>query len=1042
MNRRNNFKYWISILIFFVISQSSFATSNYCDGGNNDCFSDIFGDGLQSNSASGKVLFGCGSQLQNSPDNKIEAPCVGSLLTPSSCSAPNCSPKTCENVKCIANTATPFVGTLSTAFPSFSGGSSVTNPTTLSPGTYNNVSIGKDATFSCSGCNNTGVAYKINTLTFTGSKTLTLQPGNYYIKNIVTPSQTSLKIRTPGKGGDGSGTVRVFLNNGSTPAVFSTAIDWNSDSCSASRSLIYAFQGLNITGNGEITSFIYSPLDIDLGVTLGSSDLELLGAVTARNITVGSLNTNKGDTVVKYDETLPDFGPISCSDPSTTQFSITGLSGAASSCTSNILTVTAQKSDGTTDTTYTGTVVLSTKGSCTSGSICTGTCTSGGNTCKGTFNLTTGSGACSGCGGNNGYIEYTFVAADAGVAKFSLIYPPEGVSPTNIVVYQKDNSTINGILENISFNPSQFVMIASTDTMGTTSPTPYNVTQVAGAVFNPAVKLVAYSPCGVGVATNYSGNKTIQFYSTYVDPTPSNTIGTKVVVNGTAIANSSAVTATTQTINFNSGVATLNSVKYSDVGKIVLTAKDNTTAPVMSGSSGNIVVKPYNFVISGTGIPGTTSPSGSIFGKAGQPFTATVTVLTSDGMVAGSYGNESTAEGIKLQSASMAAPSGGRNGSDNLGTIGNATAFSKVSPGVFKGTSFTFDEVGSINLRARVKSGSYLSAGDVVGATALVGRFTPDHFDVTGNSPQFATGCTAGSFTYLDQPFVYSLAPTITVQAKAYSNPISSNYVTQNYKGDFKKLSPTQFSALNQDYQPGNTSTLSIDKTGANLPVPTEIDSGVGTLSYTFAASAGLSNQGLKLNRPAAAAAPNAPLNANIQLRLVVKDTDNIAYLTNPFVFGAGTGIGFNNGATFYHGRLLMSNASGSEIKALNVPMQVQYYNGSSFVPNTTDSCTSISSTTYLLLTDPPSPQIPINVTASLPIAGFISGGSNILLSAPNVSGQKNIEVNLSTTAANKPWLQGNWPFQPGIYANPQAQANFGTFKGTSSVIYQRENYP
>jgi len=1030
-------------IILLCLSQSTMA----------NCFNRVFGDGLQSHSTSGKISIVCGSELQDSPDNLIEAPCVGPLS--SGCTPPSCSPKTCDSAKCAANTQIPYVGTLLAAFPTFSGGSNSTSVDTLSPGTYNTVTVNDTTTFSCSGCNNSGVDYRINTLVLAGKAssdykaTINLAPGNYYIKNITTTTDFSVNVTGTG---DGSGTVRLFLNNGSTPAVLSSDINWNAGGdggyCgtgsegSPSQTLIYAFKGLNITGDARLNAFIYSPLDVNLTVASGqgsNSAVNIQGAVTARNIVVGS---SSGDTTVTYDNSrYPSFGPITCVGPPANQFKLTGMNSPSSYCANNVLTVAATRYDNTIDTSYVGTIVLSTSGTCTVGSACSGTCTSGG-ACKGTWSIQTGSGICSGCGNTNGYAEYTFSEADAGVARFNLIYPPEASSPATLVAFQKNTSSINGSSGAIAFNPSQLLIVESTAALETSPlPTSYSTSQVAGTLFDPAVKLVAFSSCGSGISTNYTGNKSIRFYSKYVDPIAANAAGTKLIINGTAIANSSTATVTNQTLNFRSGVATLSSVKYSDVGNITFTASDTTSG--LTGTSGNIVVKPYNFVISGTGIPGTTSPTGTVFGRAGQPFSATVTVVGSDGTIARSYGKETIPQGILLQSASMAAPTTGRNGSDNLGTLGNASAFTQTADGVFKGTTFTFDEVGSINMRARVAGGSYLSAGDVVGTTTVVGRFIPNHFDVAGNVPKFATGCASGQFTYLDSPFVYATAPSLTVKAMAASNSISNNYITQNYTGSFKKISANQFPASSQNYQPG-AGTPAIDTSIASLPQPTETTDGQGTMTYTFAASGGLANQGLRLNRPSASSAPMSPVTANIQLKLNVIDTDNVAYAANPFVFGGGEGMAFNQGSTFYHGRLWVSNAYGSEQIPLNVPMQTQYYNGSLFVQNNQDNCTAISNTAHVILTNPPPPQVAITTTASLPQPTFLGGSTRIQLSEPKATGQKNLEINLTSSGANLPWLQYNWAFQAGsAYENPCAQANFGTNKGGSpSIIYQREYYP
>src|SRR5207253_10029032 len=49
-------------------------------------------------------------------------------------------------------------------------------------------------------------------------------------------------------------------------------------------------------------------------------------------------------------------------------------------------------------------------------------------------------------------------------------------------------------------------------------------------------------------------------------------------------------------------------------------------------------------------------------------------------------------------------------------------------------------------------------------------------FAVAYNTPSFATGCSAGTFTYVGQKFSYTTAPVITVTAQNLSNATTTNY--------------------------------------------------------------------------------------------------------------------------------------------------------------------------------------------------------------------------------------------------------------------------
>ena len=68
------------------------------------------------------------------------------------------------------------------------------------------------------------------------------------------------------------------------------------------------------------------------------------------------------------------------------------------------------------------------------------------------------------------------------------------------------------------------------------------------------------------------------------------------------------------------------------------------------------------------------------------------------------------------------------------------------------------------------------------------GRFIPDNFNVSLNTPQLSTGCAAGAFTYVGQQFNYSIAPVITVTARNGTTNGLANATTTNYAGAYMKI--------------------------------------------------------------------------------------------------------------------------------------------------------------------------------------------------------------------------------------------------------------
>jgi uncharacterized repeat protein (TIGR01451 family) len=185
---------------------------------------------------------------------------------------------------------------------------------------------------------------------------------------------------------------------------------------------------------------------------------------------------------------------------------------------------------------------------------------------------------------------------------------------------------------------------------------------------------------------------------------------------------------------------------YTDVGRIELFMKESWSSS-SHGSSGVFVVRPAGFVLSdircttadaancGSGAlamsppgtnPGATNASGVTFIRAGHPFSVTVTARNALGNATPNYGQETSAEGVRLTPAIVSA--GGPNNNPAI-----AGSFGSFSGGTATGTNFTWSEVGIIRLTPGVGDGDYLGGGDVTGTqSSEVGRFYPHHFGVAG----------------------------------------------------------------------------------------------------------------------------------------------------------------------------------------------------------------------------------------------------------------------------------------------------------------------
>lgn len=698
-------------------------------------------------------------------------------------------------------------------------------------------------------------------------------------------------------------------------------------------------------------------------------------------------------------------------------------------CLPQAVTVAVRDASGNPFPSYAGTINLSTT------------------TGLGTWSLTSGGGSLTVPVPNNGLATYTFPGYQSS-AIFALSYTS---GPTTVTVDAAQSTptviTDDGSQGAMVFSPSGFTVTSLPFTNPAAGVAAFASPQVAGTAFNMYLTAYGLNPTDntCGIITTYAGVKSINFWSAYLNPAT----GTlKTTVNGTAAAATEAAS-TAQTLTFTSGQVVV-STNYMDVGSMSVSMKDATTTsnPNLTtgirGSTGSYVSRPANFVVSNlkrtsTGLanPAATTASGTVFLPAGQPFTATVVAVGSSGVATPNFGKESPAESVKFSTVLV------------LPTSGDASAisgaFGTFSGGTATGTAFSWAEVGIVSLVPRVFDGSYLGSGDVVGvATGNVGRFIPNNFAATLNTPVFAAACAAGGYTYLGQPILYTVAPVITATAQALGGTTTSNYT-----GALFKL--TNASLTGRSYSPTPASpTLNVSGLPATGVDPAIVDVGTGVATLTFSAGSGVSF---------ARGSAIVPFNANIALSINVIDLDGAVAsspLANPVSFGSSTGIAFNTGSAQFYGRLALRDAVGSELLDLPAPLTVQYYVSSTqgFATNVADSCSaapSIAFSAYQMslvagetcVRDSGHPGAsgvgcPVAAPSATALnSSAVAGNFNLYFAAPGAGDNGAMTV----TAAAPAWLQYLWNSASGINSGPSANATFGLFPGSASRIYQREVY-
>lgn len=485
-------------------------------------------------------------------------------------------------------------------------------------------------------------------------------------------------------------------------------------------------------------------------------------------------------------------------------------------------------------------------------------------------------------------------------------------------------------------------------------------------------------------------------------------------------------------------------------GTLTITSTDATN----TGTSGTPVIKTgANFNLTAAGGAGYTgTPAGN--------FTGNVTGTPTAGTVGGSF---SAADG-----------SGNASGNFYYSEVGNFG----LAVDAVRDTAFVLaaDQGGgdciassTSNTLSGGKYGCWIGSAAVTQSTGSTGfgRFIPDNFNVSYNTPVIAPAC--GGFSYVGQTFNFTTSPSMTVTARSGTNNGLTNTTTVNYAGSYVKFTNTSLAPAAYDTQAerylrfdalggGATPALDVSQLPATTADPTigTFTAGVGT--FTFSGGGGL-------GFTRSATTPSAPFDADIALRLDVIDTDNVAFAGNPASFGAasaGGGMLFSDGVAatstdklMRYGRLRIGGASGSQTLPLRLPVEAQYWTGSVFSTNTLDACTTLAAGNVGLGNYGGNLNAG-ETTATIVNSPLQSGRSAIRLSAPGVGNQGSVDVTLNlgsggnadacnafapaATAGNKTHLRGAWCNPPGSFSkDPSVRARFGINRGSDQTIYRRE---
>lgn len=497
-------------------------------------------------------------------------------------------------------------------------------------------------------------------------------------------------------------------------------------------------------------------------------------------------------------------------------------------------------------------------------------------------------------------------------------------------------------------------------------------------------------------------------------------------------------------------------INYPDAGLMQLHAKYNTGSNTPSGteisngttgSTNDFVVRPFAFRFSninkaGTANPGGTASTGSGFVAAEDTFAATISALQWQ------TDEDSNADGVPEITDILTDNPVTKNFNVNTPiTVSSTAAFSPATmwtTGALAGTTaidfttnlddtitvsnLTYNEVGSMSLSAEVLD--YLGAtdADISGTSEEIGRFYPDHFTLApGNT--ITPSCSA-TFTYMDEP---ALSIQYTLEARGLNEHVTTNYdkTIKGYStGTIALVAENANSGSNLASRLGNASSDWVSGSYA-----------ISTAAASFARGATgpdgpYSSLQLGLSMVPTTEQDTRDIQALDMNATTSDDCSTSAAPCNAKSFGA-TDVRF--------GRLSLTNAFGSELLGLNVPVTVEYYNGSSFILNADDSCTTrtdlpAAAPTWGDITLPTASYTGnlVEGETTPSITGMMSAGVDaITLTAPGAGNDGSVTVDLSAPI----WLQFDWDGNGTYTDDPSATATFGIFRGNDATIYRRELY-
>lgn len=905
-------------------------------------------------------------------------------------------------------------------FPTFSGGSDVTNGTNLAAGTYDLIRISGNngqTTFA-------GGTYFIEELRFsTQNNSATLAPGTYYIGELNLGNNSSINIAPEGqvkiyiRDGVNGGNDISFNNSGRTRDLIVYLYD-NADFVIGN----YCNSANNcpeFTFNGSIYS-PYETVDIEFGQNTNYKG----SALTQGTVSFG------GNTEITYSEqdqrdALEAQGcdPDILDENTVNHYRLVFPSSTVSCLAAPVQVLACQNQPNNADC----------------------------DPIQGSASVTVSSSALSSEFDNEGNSAPISLANGAG--QTNLAFTEGGITtlsitntspaPTEPFICRSDGA-INSRCE-INFKPAGLVI---TD--------PNTITDIppaeAGTNFTSKVRAIETNTTTGACQAAIEGPQTLFLGVEAINPVT--LAGGSYTVNDTAVqlydlgdrpAFPSLPSAVAVTFD-SDGTASLTN-NYSDVGQLRMAAFVSVPAQganpafSLSGTSINdYVVKPHTLEFTAlnddNSLPSvTTDEPVSGFKAAGEPFKGRIRSLNAAGELTANFGNEITPESVVANFESMVYPLPAAPMSNETKLEGESS-FSGTN-GEFFSDNLRWLEAGAVRILPELADGDYLGAGDISHKTAgSAGRFYPAKFlidAVTGSTVDFgledAVSCSAtgASYSYMGQPGIALSYKVLAVN--------TDGGVTRNYS--HKETGSIDYAAdLLAEIRPLTNfdSTFNPLERFSNFPTATNLWD-EGKLIFEDAA--------ISFNRLTNAPYVDGPYNG-FHIGLVADaQPDGVDFESKTRLIDGTLTAPIDGEVNLRYGRAVLPQLAGGGFDEIPIEFGIEVYDRSlgTFVTHTDDSCYEV--TQDFALTDNAGNNVtPSSLNETLGITlveGELTSGTILLPRPAGYAVSKN-PYRLEYQAED--WLRYEWDGEDNDYDEPPAaRVFFDTYRGDDRIIFWLEQW-